>query len=113
MPRLPASGPERRYNPHRGRRGIPMAQGFFAREIAMTRLDRHVHLVRTKLFLATWLACLAWALLAYAGVVLLAVAVDKFLVWRPPAWEIWFWSGLGIVAVAGSVWAYLRRPTAR
>lgn len=87
--------------------------GLLSREIAMSRLDRHVNLVRTKLLVGTLLSGLAWALLAFASVVLAAVLADRFLLWRLPGWEIWFLAGLGAAVLAAGGWAILRRPTAR
>ncbi len=79
----------------------------------MSRLDRHVNLVRNKLAMGTLLKALAWALLAFSFVVLLNILVDRFLVRRLPHWFAWMWVGLGVTIAAAFVYSIWRRPTAR
>jgi hypothetical protein len=79
----------------------------------MSRLDRHVNTVRTKLALTTLLKSLAWSILAFVVVVLVNILVDRFLVYRLPHWVAFFWAGFG-VSVAGAVaYAFWRRPSAK
>jgi hypothetical protein len=79
----------------------------------MSRLDRHVNLVRNKLAMGTLLKALAWAMLGFAFVVLLNILVDRFLARRLPHYGVFFLVGLGVTvagAIAYSIW---RRPSSR
>ncbi len=78
----------------------------------MSRLDRHVALVQNKLALSRFLYGLAWALLIYAGLVWVAVVVDRVMHVRPARAEIWFWAGVGVSVLAAVVYALVKRPTA-
>ncbi len=79
----------------------------------MSRLDRHVNLVRNKLAMGTLLKALAWALLGYAFVVLLNILVDRFLVRRLPHYGVFFCVGLGLTIAGALAYAIWRRPTSR
>src|SRR5688500_18018618 len=79
----------------------------------MTRLDRHVNAVRTKLFLGTLLSALGWTLLAFAAAVLVGVAADRLLLARLPRWETWFFVGLGTGLAGALAWSIYRRPSPR
>src|SRR5687768_6039080 len=77
----------------------------------MTRLDRHVNLVRNKMLLGDLLRALAWSILIFAAVVWLAVLVDRFLAFRLPGWKIWFWASLGVTLAATVALVLWRRPS--
>jgi len=82
----------------------------------MSRLDRHVNVIRTKLFLETLFATLAWALLGVAVIVLLAVVIDRRVVnWMPLIGrpDVWFYCLLGLAVIGAAGWAMYRRPTAK
>jgi len=79
----------------------------------MSRLDRHVNLVRNKLIMGTWLKALAWALLGFAFAVLLNILVDRFLTRRLPHVGVFFWMGLGVTIAGSLAWSIWRRPTPR
>lgn len=79
----------------------------------MTRLDRHVQLVRTKMFFSTFLRYLAWGLLILAGVVLVNVLVDRFLLYRLPAWKAFFFGALGVTVIGALVMTILNRPSSK
>ncbi|HEX8914456.1 MAG TPA: hypothetical protein VF796_19060, partial [Humisphaera sp.] len=80
----------------------------------MSRLDHHVNVVRTKLFVEQLLSVLARAVTWAAGAVLLAVLVDRFLLaWIPP-WQTALFAAVAGAAVLGAVaWAVWRRPSRR
>ena len=78
----------------------------------MSRLDRHIAAVRSKLTLGTFLNALAWATLIFAGVVLLAILVDRLLGYRLPRQDVWFWFGLATAGVAALVYSFWKAPTA-
>lgn len=83
----------------------------------MTRLDRHVATVQSKLFLKQFLHALAWTTLLGAGAFLLAVAVDKlfqiftaYLPWVKDH-SMWFVLGGALLCVGLSVaWAMVKKP---
>src|SRR4051812_43879964 len=77
----------------------------------MSRLDRHVDTVQNKLALGEFLIALARALSVFAGLVLLAVLVEKFFHVNLPRQMIWFWSGLGAAALFAFGLALFKRPT--
>jgi hypothetical protein len=66
----------------------------------MSRLERHVNVVRTKLFLDTLVSAVAWAVMGFAAVFLVMVLVDRLLLWRLPRWDVWFLAGLGLTLAA-------------
>jgi hypothetical protein len=78
----------------------------------MSRLDRHVAFVQNKLAFTRFLYGLAWAVLIYAAIVWGAIVVDRVFHVRPPRFEIWFWSGLGVSGLAALVYALIKRPSA-
>lgn len=78
----------------------------------MSRLDRHVSTVRTRMTLGVWLRAMAWAGIAYAIVVWAAILIDKLVRVHLPRESIWFWAGLGATIVGSLIYALIRRPTA-
>jgi hypothetical protein len=78
----------------------------------MSRLDRHVSTVRTRLTLGVWLRAMAWALIGYAIVVWAAILIDKLVQVRLPREMVWFWAGLGATIMGSLVYALIRRPSA-
>ncbi|HSZ56023.1 MAG TPA: hypothetical protein VK797_10200 [Tepidisphaeraceae bacterium] len=79
----------------------------------MSRLDRHVSTVRTRMTLGVWLRAMAWAGIAYAIVVWAAILIDKLVQVHLPKESIWFWAGLGATILGSLVYALIRRPTAQ
>src|SRR3954469_22828380 len=79
----------------------------------MSRLDRHVAFVQNKLALARFIYAVAWALLIYAGVVWVAIIVDRLAHVRPIRPDIWFYSGLGAAVLAATIYAMIKRPDAK
>jgi hypothetical protein len=79
----------------------------------MSRLDRHVATVQSKLFLRRFFESLAWTTLVAAGVVLLAVVVEKLFQILPENFPTRIVLLLGaIVCVAVSAgYAFVKKPT--
>src|SRR3954470_652016 len=79
----------------------------------MSRLDRHVATVQSKLFLRRFLEAVAWTTLVLAAVVLLAVVVQKLFQILPetfPAkWVLIFGAVACVVISAG--YAFVKKPT--
>src|SRR5258705_4648506 len=77
----------------------------------MSRLDRHVAVVQSKLTLSTLLAALAWSLLFYGVAVWVVILANKVFGLHLPRPFVWFFSGLGVsvaVAAGDGLW---HRPT--
>jgi hypothetical protein len=79
----------------------------------MSRLDRHVSTVRTRMMIGVWLRALAWAGIYYAIVVWAAILIDKLVQVHLPRQMVWFWSGLGVTVAASLGYAIWRRPSAK
>jgi hypothetical protein len=79
----------------------------------MSRLDRHVSTVRTKMTIGLWLSTLAWAGIYFAIVVWAAILIDKLVQVHLPRQMIWFWCGLGATVVGSLAFAIRRRPSAK
>jgi hypothetical protein len=79
----------------------------------MSRLDRHVSTVRTKMMVGQWLRALAWAGIYFAIVVWAAVVIDKLVQVRLPRQMMWFWAGLGVSVLGSLTYAIWRRPSAK
>ncbi len=77
----------------------------------MSRLDRHVANVQNKLALDRFLAALAWLSLAFAGVVWLAILVNRLFQVTLPRENLWLWSGAGLTVLAASAYSIWRRPS--
>ncbi len=77
----------------------------------MSRLDQHIAAVRNKLALNQFLQALAWGGLIYAGVVLLAVLVDRVLHVAPPRGMLLFQVGIGATVLAALLYSMMKRPT--
>src|SRR3954469_26040268 len=79
----------------------------------MTRLDRHVATVQSKLFLHRFLEALAWTTLVLAGIVLLGVVVQKLFQVFPDAfptrWVLIFGAFACVAISAG--FAFIKKPT--
>src|SRR5579884_1591106 len=67
----------------------------------MSRLDRHVSAVQTRIALGTFLKALAWA----------AILIDRLAQVRLPRPMMWFWIGCGVTVVASLAYTIWRRPT--
>jgi hypothetical protein len=79
----------------------------------MTRLDRHVATVQSKLFLRRFLEALAWSTLVAAAIVLLAVIVQKLFLLFPdtfPVKLVLIFGAFVCVAVSAG-WAFIKKPT--
>jgi hypothetical protein len=79
----------------------------------MSRLDRHISVVRGKLMLGQFLKGLAWSALAVAAIVWTAVMVDRLLQLHLPhqGWLFLICIGVGTLAAWG--FALWRRPSAQ
>jgi len=77
----------------------------------MSRLDRHVAVVQSKLTLSTLLAALAWSLLFYGVAVWVVILVNKVFGVHLPRPAVWFFSGLGVSVAAAAAYAFWHRPT--
>jgi hypothetical protein len=79
----------------------------------MTRLDRHVATVQSKLFLHRFLEALAWTTLVLAGVVLLGVLVEKLFQILPdtfPTRWVLIFGAFACVAISAG-YAFVNKPT--
>lgn len=79
----------------------------------MTRLDRHVASVRTRMALSVFLRALAWAGMVFALAVWAAIVIDKLVQVRLPRQAVWFWVGLGLTVASALAYTIWRRPTRR
>jgi hypothetical protein len=77
----------------------------------MSRLDRHIAMVRGKLLLGRFLYGLVWSLLALAAVVWTAIMIGRLVQLHLPRPERWLLIGVSAAAISG--WAFMlwRRPT--
>jgi hypothetical protein len=77
----------------------------------MSRLDRHISMVRGKLLLGRFLYGLVWSLLALAAVVWTAIMIGRLIQLHLPRPELWLLIGVGAAGVSG--WAFMlwRWPT--
>jgi DNA segregation ATPase FtsK/SpoIIIE-like protein len=77
----------------------------------MSRLDRHVTMVRNKLALGRFISALAWAGIVYAAGVWIGILVDRIFLIRPPhlSWVLLGAAGLGVLAALA--YAIVRRPS--
>jgi hypothetical protein len=79
----------------------------------MSRLDDHVSAVQNRLALRMFISTLAWLSLVLAGVIWIAVLIDRiFQVHVPRPWT-WIYAGMGAVVVGALAYAIYRRPSAR
>src|SRR5712691_1544147 len=79
----------------------------------MSRLDRHVSTVQTKMAFRRFLDALAWSTLVLAGVALLGVLVQKFFQIFPENFRV-LWVLIGGVVVCTAIataWALIKKPT--
>ena len=78
----------------------------------MTRLDKHVAAVQTKMFLRRFIDALAWASVVWAGAVLLGVLIQKMFLILPAEFPSRWVIVIGSVVCVGvaAVWAFLHRP---
>src|SRR5437588_2578347 len=77
----------------------------------MSRLDRHVSTVQTKMAVGTFLKALAWAGIVYAIVVWAAVLLDRLVQVHLPRQVMWFWIGVGITVAVSLAYSLWRRPS--
>jgi len=79
----------------------------------MSRLDRHVATVQTKLALRRFLDALAWATLVLAGLVLLTVIVEKLFQLLPASFpRMWVLLGaVGVCCAIALVYAIVKKPS--
>jgi len=79
----------------------------------MTRLDRHISLVRGKLMLGQFLKGLAWSALALAAIVWTAIVIDRLIQVHLPRQGLLLLIGCGGVLVSGWIYAIWHRPSAK
>ena len=77
----------------------------------MSRLDRHVALVQSKLGLGRFFAALAYTALGFLGVVWVSVVVGRVVQIYLPQPLAMFWGGAGLAVVGALVWSLLHKPT--
>jgi hypothetical protein len=80
--------------------------------ITMSRLDRHITTVQSKLALQRFLAALGYCVVAFLVVVLLAVLLDRVLDVHLPRAVIWLWVSLAAAVIAALVIGMVGKPTA-
>jgi hypothetical protein len=78
----------------------------------MSRLDRHVAFVQSKLAFARFLSALAVSGIVFCGAVWLGLLVHKLLQVHPPKPGPFIWAGLGAAVFAAFIYALVRKPTA-
>jgi hypothetical protein len=78
----------------------------------MSRLDRHISLVRGKLMLSQFFKGLAWSALTLAAIVWAAIMIDRLIQVHLPRQGILLLIGCGVVIVSAWIYALLHRPTA-
>src|SRR5580658_5928017 len=78
---------------------------------SMSRLDRHVALVQSKLGLGRFFAALAYTALGFLGVVWVSVVVGRVVQIYLPQPLAMFWGGAGLAVVGALVWSLLHKPT--
>jgi len=77
----------------------------------MSRLDRHVSAVRSRLATTIFLEALAWSSTGVAGVAVLGILVARFTTWAPPKPMLWL-AAAGVAAVVAAVsYMFMRRPS--
>jgi hypothetical protein len=76
----------------------------------MSRLDRHVSAVQTRMTLTIWLWALAWAGIIFAIVVWSAILIDKLVQVHLPRQVMWLWIGAGITVAGSLAFTIWRRP---
>ena len=79
----------------------------------MSRLDRHISMVRGKLMLGQFFKGLAWSALALAAITWTVIMVDRLVQFRLPRQGLLLLIGMGIVVVAAWAFAIWRRPSAK
>lgn len=78
----------------------------------MSRLDRHIALVRSKLTLGQFLAALAYTSLGFFAAVGVAILFDHLLQLRLPHPWVFFWAGVGLAVVLAFIHSLIHKPTA-
>jgi len=76
----------------------------------MSRLDRHVSSVQARMTLSVWLRALAWAGIAYATIVWVALLIGRLTQFRLPREQVWFWAGMGLTVAVSLAYTIWRRP---
>lgn len=77
----------------------------------MSRLDRHVAVVQSKLTLTRLMTALAWSLLVFGVVVWVTILINKVFGAQIPRPMVLFFSGLGVSVAAAIAHALYHRPT--
>jgi hypothetical protein len=77
----------------------------------MSRLDRHVALVQSKLGLGRFFAALAYTALGFIGVVWLSVVVGRVVQVYLPQGAAFFWGGAGLAVLGALIWSLWHKPT--
>lgn len=77
----------------------------------MSRLDRHIQMVRNKLALGTFLRTWGWAILILGAAVWLVVLGEKTLDRALPYHWTMFWLGLALATACAMAWTLVHRPS--
>jgi hypothetical protein len=79
----------------------------------MSRLDRHISMVRGKLMLGQFFKGLAWSALALAAVSWTVIMVNRLVQFHLPRQGLLLLIGMGVVVIAAWAFAIWRRPSAK
>lgn len=79
----------------------------------MSRLDSHVAAVQNRLALRIFTGAVAWAAVIFAGVLLVAVLLNRIFLLSPPRPIMWIYGGLAAVLLASIAYALGKRPGPR
>jgi hypothetical protein len=77
----------------------------------MSRLDRHVALVQSKLGLGRFLTALAYTGLGFIGIVWVIVVVGRAFQIYLPREMAFAWAGAGVAVLGAVIWSLFRKPT--
>jgi hypothetical protein len=79
----------------------------------MSRLDDHVAAVQNRMALNLFAMALGWGAMVFAGVLFLAVLIDRIFLVRLPQPVMWVYGGLALILIAAAVYAARMRPSPR
>ncbi len=77
----------------------------------MSRLDRHIALVQSKLAFAKFITAMVWTTLAFLAALWLGILIDRLFQVHPPKAMAFVWAGIGAAIFAAFIYSILRKPT--